>query len=418
MRRSHKTKKVSWASDLNLCQVRLFTSEESPSRVALGTQDQWPIDNKANDDLPPGFEGCRPTSMWRVDFKLPQIPLVKWRCPRRFELNPEWQVVAGEESNEVKAQSRHEMRVLEAVYPRPSSIPPNPHGLLDARNSTAFDKTIRVIPITPIEEHDAMLDTWFNTTTLVPSLTKFSPQSSTEHTDIDAKGTTQEVHKADILASISSLLSKCDKEKLVDQELLVKILSDPKLVNQLIENNGVRTPNVKNETSVGMKNVGNFDAQNLTSNSHNFPYNCNVMPWSINNTVNRIEHWTPSALVASNGTLHPPIPVEGQMKKDVNYYKNLIRQHGNENENFFNGQEQRHFDFGKSREPKQKVGKSCIYFNSQKGCRNGVRCNFQHGVSTRKVVNGFAVDTRKVVNGFAEVRSAKRVKLGGVITGR
>jgi hypothetical protein len=35
-----------------------------------------------------------------------------------------WQVVAGEESTEVEAQKLREMRVLEAVYPRLSAIPP------------------------------------------------------------------------------------------------------------------------------------------------------------------------------------------------------------------------------------------------------------------------------------------------------
>lgn len=33
-------------------------------------------------------------------------------------------MVAGEESEESEVQSQREMRVLEAVYPRPSAIPP------------------------------------------------------------------------------------------------------------------------------------------------------------------------------------------------------------------------------------------------------------------------------------------------------
>lgn len=39
-------------------------------------------------------------------------------------LNIAWQVVAGEDSKEVETQKQREMRVLEAVYPRPSAIPP------------------------------------------------------------------------------------------------------------------------------------------------------------------------------------------------------------------------------------------------------------------------------------------------------
>lgn len=43
---------------------------------------------------------------------------------QQFVLNVAWQVVAGEESEETEVQNQREMRVLEAVYPRPSAIPP------------------------------------------------------------------------------------------------------------------------------------------------------------------------------------------------------------------------------------------------------------------------------------------------------
>lgn len=42
----------------------------------------------------------------------------------QFVVNSEWQVVAGEESKETEAQNQREMRVLEAIYPRLSAIPP------------------------------------------------------------------------------------------------------------------------------------------------------------------------------------------------------------------------------------------------------------------------------------------------------
>lgn len=35
-----------------------------------------------------------------------------------------WRVVVGEESQEVDVENQREMRVLEAVYPRASAIPP------------------------------------------------------------------------------------------------------------------------------------------------------------------------------------------------------------------------------------------------------------------------------------------------------
>lgn len=42
----------------------------------------------------------------------------------QFVLDFKWEVVAGDESKEVEIQNQREMRVLEAVYPRPSAIPP------------------------------------------------------------------------------------------------------------------------------------------------------------------------------------------------------------------------------------------------------------------------------------------------------
>lgn len=42
----------------------------------------------------------------------------------QITMNIAWQVVAGEDSKEVEIQNQREMRVLEAVYPRLSAIPP------------------------------------------------------------------------------------------------------------------------------------------------------------------------------------------------------------------------------------------------------------------------------------------------------
>lgn len=103
----------------------------------------------AEDTLPPGFEGL---SANQLHAKSSDIPVIKWRCPPRvshsftrfsfdhplmfnfdygtellvlqFILDLTWQVVGGEESKEVEVQNQRQMRVLEAVYPRPSAIPP------------------------------------------------------------------------------------------------------------------------------------------------------------------------------------------------------------------------------------------------------------------------------------------------------
>ncbi|KAK6115765.1 hypothetical protein DH2020_008034 [Rehmannia glutinosa] len=147
----------------------------SPSQVGLGTQDHlqvkelWPLQsgvNEPDDSLPPGFEGIQPANIWRV--KLSQIPLIKWRCPPKHEVNIEWQVVAGEESKEVEAQNHREMRVLEAIYPRPSAISPNPSPLVDMENSFANEENTPLIPATSIEDDDAALDTSLGSLTANP----------------------------------------------------------------------------------------------------------------------------------------------------------------------------------------------------------------------------------------------------------
>ncbi|XP_052732020.1 zinc finger CCCH domain-containing protein 6 isoform X2 [Vigna angularis] len=166
MRRLQKSKRVSWASDLDLCQVRLFLSEESPSQVGLNSQDhlqakaslQFPAGGPGSDDiLPPGFEGTHTSSQFEI--KPSQIPVIKWITPPKIVLNLEWQVVSGEESKEVEDQRQREMRVLEAIYPRTSSIPPNPSVSVDVEDSNYMDVQPVLIPITAIEDDDAAADT-------------------------------------------------------------------------------------------------------------------------------------------------------------------------------------------------------------------------------------------------------------------
>lgn len=49
-----------------------------------------------------------------------------------------WQVVAGEESKEIRDQYHREMRVLEAIYPRISSIPPKSESSLALFDNFCF----------------------------------------------------------------------------------------------------------------------------------------------------------------------------------------------------------------------------------------------------------------------------------------
>ncbi|KAL6504738.1 hypothetical protein OROHE_023496 [Orobanche hederae] len=386
--------------------VRLFLSEESPSHVVLDTQDHlqgkasWPLqsgDDDSDDNLPPGFKRIQPANPWRL--KLSQIPLIKWGRPLRFGVNIEWQVAAGEESKEVEAQNQREMRVLEAIYPRPSSIPSNPSGLVNAENPIASDKNTPVVPVTPIEDDNSALDTPFNLPTPNPSPMISPPQTPS--------CVTSSLGHPNALAALTTVLSNKNQANLVDGDLLVRILSDPKLVVELVKNHGVSSSSVP---SVGIQNGPSLGSQNKPFNMHHMPPN--PTPPTSNGLC------TPYMATSSGGPFYPnpqistPSPsLVAPLKKDMNYYRSLIKQHGKERRDGSSSQEQQQeeedLSFVKSRESKPKIMKSCIYFNSSKGCRNGANCAYQHDMSSR---NG--------VGGFPGVRNAKRVKLDGGITGR
>jgi len=123
-------KKVSWAAGDRLCQVRLFAAEDAPDVSGTAHQDLLQAKQTkfmhatvpiSPSDLPPGFGVTAPMSMRPAVADV--MPWVPWRVPAVFNLHPSWRVVAGGESKEVAVQRQREVRVLEAVYPRPSSIP-------------------------------------------------------------------------------------------------------------------------------------------------------------------------------------------------------------------------------------------------------------------------------------------------------
>lgn len=250
MRRLLNPKRVTWASDVNLCQVRLFLSEESPSQVGLGAQDHlqakssWTSQTSgitSDDNLPPGFEGAQASNLWRT--KLAQIPLVKWELPTRFILEPSWRVVAGEESQEVEVQKQREMRVLEAIYPRPSAIPLNPS--VPAENFVHNDQQTPLIPITPIEEEDGG-DT--SQDAVAPNANLMEAGAASSHgpsnnlpvNGITATGAAPSL-EPDVLAVAQAALSAImanDQGNLIDRELLMKILGDPQIIGQLVRHHG------------------------------------------------------------------------------------------------------------------------------------------------------------------------------------
>ncbi|KAI3989092.1 hypothetical protein MKX01_033128 [Papaver californicum] len=478
MRGSHKSKRISWASDENLRQVRLFLSEDSPSQVGLGVQDHlqakksWLLHSTGggtDDHLPPGFEDSAHSEN-QLKKELSQISLVKWQCPPRFFLDPHWQVVAGQESKEGEIQNQREMRVLEAVYPRPSAIPPSPSVPLECDNIPYDDHQTPLIPVTPIEDEDTSDPSFSSAVAPVnnPQMSQLPVLSQTpsQHnmSSSVSTATTEKPHgvgfalgvQPDAVAAASaafSVIMKTNEQaSMIDPELLIQILHNPKLIEKLVNNYGPSPAN------------GNLQI-NTTTRPRSPPLNlsapqCSSLPVHINrlapktspmSTMHTSGHYYPvnnamSSMLharpqpppphASGGvqfSTTPPIvnvPPPPPPVRDMYYYKSLIQQHGgerSESENHSppqahqfmgNNQQQQHFGAAvanqehmalhnsKQREiGKPKVNKPCMYFNSSRGCKNGANCGFQHDPSFKQRMT-------------ESQHSAKRMKLDREITGR
>ncbi|KAG9443056.1 hypothetical protein H6P81_018910 [Aristolochia fimbriata] len=476
MARSQKSKRVSWPPDVNLCQVRLFLSEDAPALSGSGSQDHlqakasWMLHSMGagnEDHLPPGFEAPQQS--------IPRIPTIKWQCPPMLLLNPAWQVVAGEESKEVEAQNQREMRVLEAVYPRQSAIPLNPSVSQDAHSYQYGDVHTPLVPITPVEDDDSVdqsdLSIDLIETSKLQSFSKSFPDRSNLDTPgdvgsavpekthgmnvpltsspLDTDKSSVEISSAaepDVLAAataaFTAIMRTNEAGSLIDRDLLIKILSNPQLIDHLVKDYGTAVPGTQ-----------------MTSNPVSNPVTASgTIPVSSQPVhINRLEPSAPSAgtpLPSStftqpivSGHFHPltsTIPPAVPMRpppagpplasastltttpvvKDIHYYKSLIQQHGEEKPE---AQNPTHPQFGKrhsfhslglstetiqppipkARDSRGKIQKPCIYFNSPKGCRHGVNCAYQHDSSFQQRVGS-----------IPEVQSAKRMKLEGEITGR
>lgn len=260
MKRSRKSNRVSWAPGVNLCQVKLFLRDDCPSKVGGKHQDTLKaktspalrFSGMCANYLPSGFRSGHYASGLKYD--LAEIPRIQWTSPPKVVLDFNWHVVAGEESKEVEAQKLRELRVLEAVYPHRSSIPPSPSVSLDVEVECYDDIRTPLIPLTPVEDEEgeetssdsaAQGKTPSNSETaalLMPQglsnpETQSIPHCPSSIADVPVFDMLPGV-SSNIMASASSALTAVMKSKewtsLIDTDLLVNILSDPEMVEKLI----------------------------------------------------------------------------------------------------------------------------------------------------------------------------------------
>ncbi|GKC86014.1 zinc finger CCCH domain-containing protein 6 [Tanacetum coccineum] len=324
-----------------------------------------------------------------------------------FVIDSTWQVAAGEESKELEVENQREMRVLEAVYPRASSIPPNPASAMGAEESSHYnDQHTPIIPITPIEDEDMAPDT---SSSVTPPATSVASHSANGMVPSGmAHGVEPDVMTAAYTA-LNAAMSNTTQASLIDPNLLMKILSNPTLIEQLVSNHGPST------SSQPLSQPPAVSSPNPPLSVHARPPH---IPFSTATSSNGPAHYQPPNRA---GTVHVPVPAsvsvsslqqqqppqEMNPRKDINYYKSLIQQHGGENpepanSNVINSNN----NSQKTRDTKSKSMKPCIYFNSSRGCRNGASCVFQHDSSSQQRVSS-----------LPETQSAKRMKMDREITG-
>lgn len=515
MKRSRKSNRVSWAPGANLRQVKLFLVEDCPSKV--GIEPEANVNAKSSlrthpygmstNDLPPGFRGSLPTNLKNV---ISHIPRIQWKCPPKFIVNPSWQVVAGEESQEVETQKDRQMKVFEAMYPRLSDVPPSPAVSLGVNDERYDDRQTPLVPLNPLEDEDEDTDVpselaHKNTLSDIPTLKytrsdfpaqKNTPQNpftqaapNTLHHNIPAPVPPPNGNpptggiNPDVMLAASAVLTTLMKTKeegsMIDTDLLVKILTDPKKVEELVKDQRALSTNANAIVSAAtVPTSPRVSAQQTVPKSVTpsapspAPYSAPFLPPTpaatrdTNHALNMLKPASSMPAPASSMTSPPqsvsvsrtaagnvysipnrmqpavsvmpvqqisvpkvlptvstvpvqPIlvpPVNPNPAKDDNYYKKLIREHGIEEKGVSNvpqmGFQPNYNQVPatqnlKSGQVNIKNGKPCNFFGTARGCRRGTSCPFFHDVS----------GNWRTGNAL-EAPSAKRMKIGGEITGR
>lgn len=279
------------------------------------------------------------------------------------------------------------------------------------------------IPITPIEEEDVAVDTSsesmvpFKIPTSSPSFLSVHGTPASASSQSSAAGNRNVIAynkpiagtpigvEPNVVAAASAAIGAImngnnEHGNMIDHELLIKILSNPMMIEKLVTDPQAATRSPSMTSS---------DPLPLHINSTE----C-IAPLS---TVVSSGHFYPQANIGGMGHVSDPslsstIPVSSSPSvgpppaKDINYYKSLIQQHGGDsfapfgNSHSHHSANQESFNGFKTRDSKPKIMKPCIYFNSSRGCRHGANCSYQHDASFQQ--RGTSV---------AEVQSAKRMKV-------
>ncbi|OIV94832.1 hypothetical protein TanjilG_22029 [Lupinus angustifolius] len=306
--------------------VKLFLSDDCPSKVGQKSQENLqaktltmlPSSTNEYNDLPPGFEGNYFLIQSKAKFS--HIPQIKWECAPQFTPDPEWRLAAGEHSREKVDQKHREMRVLEAVYPRLSAIPPSPSVSSEVEQEDYDDNLTPLIPITePVEEEDSVditpemaLTQPFDTTTNLQSQ-NFQQSTSATSPIIQQCHASSTVPSSacggslpgispgleqDLTAAVIAAISRSnDQGNLIDMDLLAKIFNDPILIEKLIKERGrtaAATPVNASSNSVSIPTSGLEPATSVPVSKPTTPPSTMALPSMSNQATKSASFLTPA----------------------------------------------------------------------------------------------------------------------------
>nr|ABB45847.1 hypothetical protein [Eutrema halophilum] len=400
----------------------MFRTEDCPSKVAPQTTSK----PKASNLPTQRSQG----NEYETRRNMSHIPRIKWKHPRKFILNDDMLVASGGESTETRCENLRIAKVLEAFYPHRSLIPSRPLVSPAVEDESYDDSKTPNIRLTPIEDEDECEPISFE-----PSHSSKSPAAVFGLGPEDLT-----------LAALSALLMKTkEQESLVDADLLVKFLSDPKLIKNLMMNDTTAmdgNPPPEPVTQPGGNGVPHIVPVSVQSSAlpmnlnlqkpplvfHTYPLSGledSLKPSSVDDVLVSDQKTVPnpdsqSLIISTSSTWDMKRVLESaqtitdaqirngaypmtninqddgvsakQPVRNLDYFKNLIREHGgvapgtNETNNY-KARVDNNSNNNKKKKKKKLVKvrfqKPCKYFGRGRGCKLGESCLYLHDRSKR-----------------------------------
>ncbi|XP_057783996.1 zinc finger CCCH domain-containing protein 6-like [Salvia miltiorrhiza] len=236
-----KSTRVSPSQAADLRQAKSLLPEDQPARVKTKSQPSCSNVVRSKNHL--AWYVALNTK--QLEKKISHIPQIKWKCPPKFALNTGWHVVSGEESQEAEAQKCTESADL-------TTIPPCLFTPLLVEVDCHDNSETPIIPIIPIEEMAAEMpfDTSGQPLASCPSVSGDLPvsqsdPSESEDQSVHGKSLPHILHGLEsgdleiAVAAAATVAAVMKSKDHIDTGLLIKFLSDPKMIKKLMNGNGL-----------------------------------------------------------------------------------------------------------------------------------------------------------------------------------